>query len=103
MTSFSIYAGDAQHCAQLDYTRGEHCGSTSSFGITVTNTCNENIGVKVCIQRRNGKWNCGLDSKLRPNESNNGFWVCKAHTYPKYDYDACFGNVYTNNCLTLNP
>ncbi|MDD8058465.1 MULTISPECIES: hypothetical protein [Shewanella] len=87
--SASVFAADAQHCVLLDDSWGNSCGSPDSLQIKVKNGCSQTIYVKMCIEKKDGKWSCGSDSSLAPGRTNTGFYTC--HATSRYKWSACTG------------
>lgn len=82
-------AADADHCVVLDDRWGERCGSTDSLQIRVTNQCSQRVYVKMCLQKKDGRWSCGSDSSMDPGDTNRGFYTC--HATGNYRWAACTG------------
>jgi hypothetical protein len=80
-------AGTRASCLKIEETRGTHCGESDSLGVDFTNTCSDTVRVSYCLERSNGKLDCGLDSKLKPGTKNNGAWTC--HGSGKWRMLAC--------------
>lgn len=87
--SASVLAADAQHCISLDDRWGKQCGSSDSLQIKVKNKCAQRVYVKMCLEKKNGKWSCGSDSTLDPGQTNTGFYTC--HATSNYKWSACTG------------
>jgi len=66
ITSANIYAADTTHCLSQNIKLGDNCGSSDSKRVEVTNNCDQNVYVKICLERINGTWDCGSDSSLKP-------------------------------------
>jgi len=97
--SASAFSADAEHCVSLDDRWGEKCGSSDSLQIKAKNRCSERVYVKICLERKNGKWSCGSDSTLDPGETNGGFFTC--HSTGNYKWAACTGGY--SECGFKNP
>lgn len=85
----NVFAKDTRHCVSLDSEWGDNCGSSDSLQINVKNRCSQRVYVKMCLERKDGKWSCGSDSTLDPGETNNGFWTC--HATGDYKWSSCTG------------
>ena len=87
--SFNIHASDTKHCVNINTTRGDSCGTPDSMNVWVTNNCSTKVYVKVCLERKDGKWSCGSDSSLKPGKRNGAFYTC--HATRNYRWDTCTG------------
>lgn len=56
---------------------GKACGSSNSLSIKYRNSCNQTIDIKVCLQRTNGAWDCGMSSDTRPNRGSS-YYICNS-------------------------
>lgn len=86
-----VYASaqNARFCVDLETRRGYKCGNPESLHVAVTNNCTAQVYVKVCVEGKDGNWDCGSDSSLDPGETNGGFWDCDSTG--AYEWDACTG------------
>lgn len=85
----SAFAADTSDCVVLTREQGNNCASRDSLQIKVTNKCSENVYVKMCLERKDGQWNCGSDSILKPGRTNTGFYAC--HGTGNYQWSSCTG------------
>jgi hypothetical protein len=88
MGSF-VFADNATHCVKKQDVWGERCQGSDGLMVVVTNNCASTIYVKMCLARKDGKWECYSDSNLAPGKSNNGFYACRATGEVKWN--ACTG------------
>lgn len=80
-------ANDFRGCMTLETRWGEQCGERDSFQVIATNTCGSAAYIKICVERTNGKWDCGTDSNLPPGGRNTGWYVC--HGTGRYKWASC--------------
>jgi hypothetical protein len=92
-------AGDMSYCAHLEDDWGSNCGSSDSLQMKVKNNCGRDIYVQMCIERKDGKWSCGVNSSLHPGQTDQGFWTC--HSTGRYKWAACSGG--REECHFPNP
>lgn len=83
----SARAYNGENCVTRKIARGDHCGSADSINVEITNRCDAPLYVKVCNQRPNRSWDCGVDFNLKPGRTNAGFWTC--HSTGHYKWAAC--------------
>jgi hypothetical protein len=58
------------HCVYVyDIKRGEACNDPSSVTMFIKNRCNQNVKMKYCVQRKNGRWSCRQMAYALPDES----------------------------------
>ena len=88
LASASVFAADARHCADLEYIWGTRCNSSESLIINTTNNCAETIYIRTCLERKDGRWDCGTHSNMRPGQSS-GHYTC--HATGEYQRAACTG------------
>ncbi len=82
----NTHAYDGAACVEHEVLRGTHCGKGESADLLVTNNCRDPMYVKVCWERANHDWDCGVDSSLKPAKKN-GFWTCASTG--RYKWAAC--------------
>ncbi|MBU2966579.1 hypothetical protein Q4508_03225 [Amphritea sp. 2_MG-2023] len=99
LLSNSVFAADAQNCVSLDPKWGSRCGSPDSLHIKVKNRCSQRVYVKICLEKKDRKWNCGSDGTLDPGETNTGFYTC--HATGDYRWSACTKG--SSECGFRNP
>lgn len=72
------WAQDATHCVDVYKTEaGTNCGSSDSLLIRYRNSCTSAIDAQVCLERSNGRWECGVYSDMDSGDTSSHF-VCKA-------------------------
>jgi len=98
MSSYAS-AGSARHCVAVDGKWGANCGSSGSYGLSVTNNCSVPIYVKACVEKTNGDWFCGSNSSLKPGMSYGGTYTCAGTGRSRWD--ACTGGF--SECGFPNP
>ncbi len=60
-----------------DVIRGKDCGDPSSVQVKCRNACDQPLDVKTCVERSNGKWDCGVNFAVKPGATScSGAWVC---------------------------
>ena len=72
------HAGSTKNCVMLKKRWGDACGNRNSLRIQATNRCNKTVWLKICIKKANGKYGCGVQSKMTAGYKNSGFFVCNA-------------------------
>lgn len=78
MQALSGLAQDATDCVDVYESRmGTNCGSANSLSIKYKNSCNQTIDMKVCLQRTNGSWDCGMYSRANPGQGSS-YFICNS-------------------------
>lgn len=95
----SAHATDTTYCVALTSNAGKNCGASDSLQIKVKNNCSTPVYVKMCLEKKDGRWSCGSDSKLKPGDTNSGFWAC--HATGEYKWMSCTGGY--AECGFKNP
>lgn len=66
-------------CFQVtDVIRGSECGNPESVKLKCRNTCDQPLDIKACVERTNGRWDCGVSFAVKPSSDRAcaGIWVC---------------------------
>ena len=59
---------DQTSCVSVSIETGEQCSNPSSRAISATNECSYDITIQCCLQRADGSWDCGMNSRAGPGE-----------------------------------
>lgn len=87
------------NCVQISDTKFDSCVGHSGMSMKITNVCNTKIAAEFCLERRDGKWDCGRESSMAPRESTTYFGC---NSTGRYKWVGCeeFGGCQLN--ATLN-
>lgn len=89
LVSTSVFSLNTKHCVNLVSEWGKKCNSTKSLQKIAENNCSEDVYIKMCIEKSDGKWSCSSVSKFKPNAKASGFYTC--HATGKYEWASCTG------------
>jgi hypothetical protein len=92
ITSLSAEIDETEKCPQVVNSARSACGYSDGFEIQVSNSCNKNIELHVCVQTNTLDWLCYHNSNLRPHGIVRGY-AC--HSTGKYNIITCKPN---ENC-----
>lgn len=69
-------AQSLERCVQpYDKKIGNNCGNPNSVSYRFKNSCSVTIDMRFCLERTNGKWDCGTWLNTKPGASTSTF-VC---------------------------
>lgn len=57
--SINVFAENMDSCMSIKESWGKNCGSTSSFQVEFENQCSQDVYLKKCLERPDGRWDCG--------------------------------------------
>ena len=86
--SINVFAENMDSCMSIKESWGKNYGSTSSFQVEFENQCSQDVYLKKCLERPDGRWDCG-STTLEAGGKNKGAWVCQGTG--NYKYAACTG------------
>ena len=69
----------ASDCAEVvDERRGGRYDCDGFYRVKVTNRCSVTRSVQICIQKNNGKWDCGVEWNVGAGR-NMSYWSCDSN------------------------
>ncbi|SRR5579885_2008844 len=95
-SALSVSGENLNNCVQISNTKFDSCINNSGMSMRITNGCNVTVNTEFCLQRKNGKWDCGRDSSLAAGRHTT-YYTCEATG--KYEWIACREN---ENCQIRN-
>lgn len=70
--------GEMKHCITTEIHRGRNCGNPNSLQVIFQNHCATTVSLKYCLERTDGRWNCGAVSRFDEGDTTQGAWICSA-------------------------
>ncbi len=90
---------DADTCLTVvDRNIGKNCGSRSSHEVRMRNSCHRTIVSKLCLERRDGRPGCGMNSTMKPGDT---VYTSVCEGTGKYAFDACDKDDYDRGRCTI--
>lgn len=68
---------DVYRCVRVLTKYNKTCGNPTDCEATWQNICGEKLDLKNCIQKMDGKWDCGIKFDVPPN-GKSVYWTCNS-------------------------